>query len=78
MTVTRYNTSGGVVVEKLTDEIFTSRQAARFLNVHINTLRRLANSSILPCYRIGPRGDRRFKKRDIERFILSGSSKIHH
>ena len=78
MTVTRYKTSREVAVEKTPDAILTSRQAARLLNVSITTLRRWTNKGMLRCYRIGPRGDRIFTKRDIERFMRSDSSVIKH
>jgi len=51
------------------DGLLTSGQAARFLNVHVNTLRRWSNDGILPTYRSGNRHDRRFKRRDLERFL---------
>jgi excisionase family DNA binding protein len=38
---------------------------ARLLNIHTNTVRRWSNKGILKAYRIGPRGDRRFKQKDI-------------
>ena len=61
-------------MEKSTDTALTASQAAKLLNVHINTLRRWTNRGMLESYRVGPRGDRRFTQRDIERFILKGSS----
>ena len=47
---------------------------ARMLGVHVNTVRRWANRGILEAYSIGPRGDRRFRQRDIENFLVKGSS----
>jgi len=43
----------------------TSAQVARLLNVHINTVRRWNSRGILKAYRVGPRGDRRFKWEDV-------------
>jgi len=40
-------------------------QVASLLNIHPNTVRRWSNNGILESYRIGSRGDRRFKKEDI-------------
>ena len=40
-------------------------EAARLLYVHTNTLRRWTERGIIRAYRIGPRGDRRFKAEDI-------------
>ena len=52
--------------------LLTARQVARLLNVHVNTVRRWNDRGILKAYRIGPRGDRRFNKADIDMF-LSGN-----
>ncbi len=52
--------------------LLTARQVARLLNVHVNTVRRWNDRGILKAYRIGPRGDRRFDKADVEGF-LSGN-----
>jgi excisionase family DNA binding protein len=52
--------------------LLTARQVARLLNVHVNTVRRWNDRGILKAYRIGPRGDRRFNKEDIDMF-LSGN-----
>jgi len=53
-----------------TNTMLTTREVAQLLNVHINTVRRWSNRRILMVYRIGSRGDRRFKRRDIEKFLL--------
>ncbi|MFC1892866.1 helix-turn-helix domain-containing protein [Chloroflexota bacterium] len=49
--------------------MLTASDAADALNVHINTVRRWSNKGILKSYRIGPRGDRRFPKEDIDEFL---------
>lgn len=49
--------------------MLTVRQLARLLNVHINTVRRWNDRGILKAYRIGPRGDRRFSRQDIDIFL---------
>jgi excisionase family DNA binding protein len=49
--------------------LLTARQVARLLNVHVNTVRRWNDRGILKAYRIGPRGDRRFNKADIDVFL---------
>ena len=49
--------------------VLTTAEAARLLNVHTNTLRRWNDRGLIPAYRIGPRGDRRFGRQDIARFI---------
>jgi excisionase family DNA binding protein len=58
--MTRRNGSNGLL---------TARQVAKLLNVHVNTVRRWNDRGILKAYRIGPRGDRRFSKEDIDIFL---------
>jgi excisionase family DNA binding protein len=53
--------------------ILTASELAHILNVHINTVRRWSNRGILKVYRIGPRGDRRFSKEDIESFLAQNT-----
>ena len=51
------------------ETMLTASELANLLNVHINTVRRWSNQGILKVYRIGPRGDRRFSKEDIDSFL---------
>jgi len=51
------------------ETMLTASELAHLLNVHINTVRRWSNRGILKVYRIGPRGDRRFSKDDIDSFL---------
>lgn len=52
------------------DPPLRTSDVAHLLNIHINTVRRWSNKGILKSYRIGPRGDRRFKRKDIERLSM--------
>ena len=54
---------------KEVDSMLTTSDVSHLLNVHINTVRRWSNQGVLKAYRIGSRGDRRFKAEDIARFI---------
>jgi len=49
--------------------MLTTRELARILHVHINTVRRWSDQGILRSYRIGSRGDRRFSREDITTFL---------
>lgn len=51
------------------DPMLTISEVAMMLNVHINTVRRWSNQGLLQSYRIGSRGDRRFRKEDIVSFL---------
>ena len=49
--------------------MLTTSDVARLLNVHMNTVRRWSNQGIIKAYRIGSRGDRRFRQEDIAYFL---------
>jgi excisionase family DNA binding protein len=57
------------------DIMLTTSDVSRLLNVHINTIRRWTNTGLLKAYRIGPRGDRRFRREDITKFLVDQSDK---
>ena len=57
------------------EPMLTVDEVARLLSVHINTVRRWSNQGLLKAYRIGSRGDRRFRQEDVLSF-LSGRPKI--
>ncbi len=49
--------------------MLTTAEVATMLSVHINTVRRWTNNGTLKAYQLGPRGDRRFRREDIEQFL---------
>lgn len=49
--------------------MLTVREVARLLNIHTNTVRRWGDQGILRAYRITNRGDRRFRRNDINSFL---------
>ena len=49
--------------------MLTATEVARLLHIHINTVRRWSNQGTLRSYRLGPRRDRRFDKKDIAKFL---------
>jgi excisionase family DNA binding protein len=51
------------------DPMLTTSDVARLLNVHINTVRRWSNQGVIKAYRIGSRGDRRFRQEDVFTFL---------
>jgi len=55
--------------------MLTTTEVAHMLHVHPNTIRHWANKGLLPVYRLGTRGDRRFKRKEVEAFIKSNSNK---
>jgi transcriptional repressor of dcmA and dcmR len=50
-------------------EFLTVRQAAAVLGVSALSLRRWTKSGLLPCARVGRRGDRRFRRADLLAFL---------
>ncbi|HUW46083.1 MAG TPA: helix-turn-helix domain-containing protein [Dehalococcoidia bacterium] len=54
--------------------MLTVREVAQLLHVHPNTLRRWSNKGRIRAYRITPRGDRRFKREEIVRFLAELNS----
>jgi excisionase family DNA binding protein len=60
----------------LTDSMLTVREVSQILHVHSNTLRRWSDLGLIKAYRIGPRGDRRFKLEDISLMLLEESKGI--
>jgi excisionase family DNA binding protein len=55
--------------------MLTVREVSQILHVHSNTLRRWSDRGIIKAYRIGPRGDRRFKLEDITCLLYEGNQK---
>lgn len=54
--------------------MLTTRDVAHLLGVHNNTVRRWSNKGILKSYRISSRGDRRFKREDVDDFLQETKS----
>lgn len=54
--------------------LLTVSEAAEFLHVHANTLRRWSNVGLLVAYRISSRGDRRFLREDLMRLLTDYST----
>lgn len=51
--------------------LLTVSQVADRLSVHSSSVRRWANMGLLPSYRLGVRGDRRFKPEEVSEFLAS-------
>ncbi len=45
--------------------------AATYLGVHIETIRRWARDGVIPAAKLGNRGGFRFKREDLDRFLES-------
>ena len=51
--------------------MLTISEVAHLLGAHVNSVRRWADLGLLPSYRIGLRGDRRFRPDEISSFLDS-------
>ncbi len=58
-----------MVSENKIGPMLTVREVARLLHIHSNTVRRWADQGLIKAYRITSRGDRRFRKEDINEFL---------
>jgi excisionase family DNA binding protein len=63
---------------ELMDKMLTVKEVARLLNIHPNTLRRWSNKGRIRAYRITSRGDRRFKREEIARFLAELNAQEHN
>ena len=52
----------GKVVER---PLLNVSEACQLLNIHANTLRRWSEQGTIKAYRLGVRGERRFRRRDV-------------
>ena len=50
-------------------DMLTVNEVAELLHVHPNTVRHWSNLGQLPTYRLGPRGDRRFRRGEVDEFL---------
>jgi len=50
--------------------MLTTGEVARLFGVHANTVRRWSDKGIIKAYRIGPRGERRFRRDHVGALFL--------
>jgi excisionase family DNA binding protein len=50
-------------------EWMTTDEAAAYLRVHVETVRRWAREGTLPAAKLGNRGGFRFRREDLDRFM---------
>jgi excisionase family DNA binding protein len=53
----------------LEDLLLSTGDVARLLGIHVNTVRRWSRIGVLKTFRVGPRGDRRFRKTDVFKLL---------
>ena len=52
-----------------TRSMLTAREVGQLLHLHTNTVRRWSDRGLIRVYRVSHRGDRRYKREDIVRFL---------
>jgi len=52
-------------------------EVAGLLGLHSNTVRRWEDKGVLRAYRIGTRGDRRFRREDVDGFLKERANPVH-
>jgi excisionase family DNA binding protein len=67
--VTKETTQIGNGNRDQTGRMLRTGEACRILCVHGNTLRRWSGQGMLNAYRVGPRGDRRFRLEDVNALL---------
>jgi excisionase family DNA binding protein len=68
MTTTLW-TKTGSRARKPRESLLTIREVAEMLKVHPNTVRTWGKMGLIPVYRVGPRGDRRFRLQDVQNLL---------
>ena len=56
----------------MTEKLLTIAEVARMLRVSSCTIRNWSNSPLLHSFRLGTRGDRRFRQKDVDEFLKKG------
>jgi diguanylate cyclase (GGDEF)-like protein/excisionase family DNA binding protein len=56
------------------EPLLSVAQAALLLGVHPNTLRAWTEAGRVPAYRINARGDRRYRRTDLDRLLVEGAA----
>jgi diguanylate cyclase (GGDEF)-like protein/excisionase family DNA binding protein len=60
------------------EPLISVAQAAALLGVHPNTIRIWTDAGRLAAYRINPRGDRRYRRGDVEALLAEGADATDH
>ena len=65
---------GAIAIKPTNSRMLTTTEVAHLLHVHPNTVRHWANNELLHAYRLGTRGDRRFKREEVDDFLRGNGS----
>jgi excisionase family DNA binding protein len=62
--------------ENLADNMLTVGELSTLLHIHPNTLRCWSDKGLIKSYTITSRGDRRFARQDIDKFLEDMNSQL--
>ena len=58
-------------------QLLTVSEVSAILRAHPNSVRKWADIGLLPAFRIGRRGDRRFRVEDVAEFLQAWNNRGH-
>jgi excisionase family DNA binding protein len=53
----------------MTETMLKPREVSEWLGIHVNTVKRMSDRGELPYFRVGLRGDRRYRPADVRAYI---------
>ncbi len=56
-----------------TKEIMTCDEVAEYLRVHVSSVRRWSRNGKITAYKVGGRGDWRYREKDVSSFLYDAS-----
>jgi excisionase family DNA binding protein len=62
--------------DNLVNNMLTVGEVYTLLHIHPSSLRRWSDKGLLKSYKITPRGDRRFARQDIAKFLEEMNSQL--
>jgi excisionase family DNA binding protein len=60
--------------KEITKEIMTCDEVAEYLRVHVSSVRRWSRSGKLRAFKVGGRGDWRYREQDVLAFLYDANS----
>lgn len=69
----RKRNKNNAVNEGITKEIMTCDEVAEYLRVHVSSVRRWSRSGKLIAFKVGGRGDWRYREQDVLAFLYDAN-----
>jgi len=68
-------TTGTLVIKSDDRAIMTCDEVAEYLRVHVSSVRRWSRSRKLTAFKVGERGDWRYRQQDVMAFLYDGNAR---